>query len=415
MAVAPGVWTKNPFVVNLRSNGLFEQGVPFAEFKILRDEYPLYWNEEPEGHPGFWNVTRHEDVTAVSLDTDTFCSGEGINMYNPDGMPEDVIKSINSGSMITLDPPMHTAYRKVASPFFTLQAVQKLEERIREVTNRILDEAIEKGEFDFMTDVAAPLPIAMICDIMGVPKSDENLIFDWSNRAVGIQDPDFNTSIDEGVANLMQIFAYGQQMAEERRNCPGEDLMSAMVHSEPEGKGEQIPQYLMDGFFLLMVIAGNETTRNSISGGMLALIEHPDERQKLIDNPDLIPTAVEEILRWISPVLHMRRTATKDTQLHGIDIAEGDKVVMWYPAANRDDRVFDDPETFNVARQPNDHLAFGIGRHRCLGARLGQLQLKVMFSELLGRFPALELTGPVTRMRSNFINGIKEMPVRVTA
>jgi linalool 8-monooxygenase len=162
-----------------------------------------------------------------------------------------------------------------------------------------------------------------------------------------------------------------------------------------------------------MVIAGNETTRNSISGGMLALMEHPDERQKLIDNPDLIPTGVEEILRWVSPVLHMRRTATKDTQLHGVDIAEGDKVVMWYPAANRDERVFDDPETFNVAREPNDHLAFGIGRHRCLGARLGQLQLKVMFSELLGRFPELELTGPVTRMRSNFISGIKEMPVRV--
>lgn len=411
MPVEAGEWLKNPLIVNLRSNGLFEKGVPYAEFKILRDDYPVYWNEEPEGHPGFWNVTRHEDVTAVSLDTDTFCSGEGINMFNPKEMPEEVIKTINSGSMITLDPPMHTAYRRVASPFFTLQAIQKLEGRIRAITNTILDEVAHREEFDFMADVAAPLPIKILCDIMGVPKSDEQQIFDWSNRAVGINDPEFNTSIEEGIGNLMQIFAYGQQLAESRRKNPGEDLMSAMVHTKPEG--EPIPQHLMDGFFLLMVIAGNETTRNSISGGMLALIENPGERQKLLDNPDRIPTAVEEIFRWISPVLHMRRTATKDTKIHDIEIAEGDKVVMWYPAANRDDRVFDDPETFNATRQPNDHIAFGIGRHRCLGARLGQLQLNIMFTELLKRFPNMELAGPIRRMRTNFINGIKTMPVRV--
>ncbi len=411
MSVIPGEWLKNPAIVNLRSNGLFEQRVPYEEFKTLRDEYPVYWNEEPEGFSGFWNVTRHADVTAVSLDTDTFCSGEGINMYYPKEMPEDIVKAINSGSMITLDPPMHTAYRKVAAPFFTLQATQQLEGRIRAITTEILDNVADRGEFDFMTDVAAPLPIKMLCDIMGVPKSDEKQIFDWSNRAIGVDDPEYNTSIEEGTMNLMQIFAYGQQMADDRRKCPHKDLMSAMVHAKPEG--DPIPQYLMDGFFLLMVIAGNETTRNSISGGMLALMENPDERQKLIDNPDLIPTAVEEILRWVSPVMYMRRTATKDTQLHGIDIAEGDKVLMWYPAANRDDRVFDDPETFNVSREPNEHIAFGIGRHRCLGARLGQLQLRIMFTELLKRFPDMELTGPVRRMRSNFINGIKEMPVRV--
>jgi cholest-4-en-3-one 26-monooxygenase len=411
MAVDTSTWTKNPFIVNLRSNGRFQEGVPYAEFKTLRDEYPLYWNEEPEGYPGFWNVTRHEDVTAISLDTDTFCSGHGINMYNPREMPEEVMKSINSGSMITLDPPMHTAYRKVASPFFTLQAVQKLEGRIRAITTSILDDLADRDDFDFMTDLAAPLPIKILCDIMGVPKSDENLIFDWSNKAVGIEDPEFNSTVEDGITNIMQIFAYGQQMAEDRRQCPGDDLMSAMVHAEPEG--DPIPQYLMDGFFLLMVIAGNETTRNSISGGMLALIENPDERKKLLDNPDLIPTGVEEILRWVSPVMHMRRTATKDTQIHGIDIAEGEKVVMWYPAANRDDRIFEDPETFNVTREPNDHIAFGIGRHRCLGARLGQLQLNIMFTELLERFPNMELNGPVRRMRTNFINGIKEMPVRV--
>ena len=241
------------------------------------------------------------------------------------------------------------------------------------------------------------------------------LIFDWSNKAVGLEDPDFNTTPEEGTANLMQIFAYGQQMAEVRRKEPGKDLMSAMVHAEPEGEGEAIPQHLMDGFFLLMVIAGNETTRNSISGGMLALIEHPEQRQKLVANPDLIPTAIEEILRWVSPVMHMRRTATRDTQLHSVDIAEGDKVVMWYPAANRDDRLFTNPETFDVTREPNDHIAFGVGRHRCLGARLAQLQLRIMFTELLKRFPDITLTGPVRRMRTNFINGIKAMPVRLSA
>jgi cytochrome P450 len=411
MATVAGEWVKNPLIVDLRDHCVFENAVPYKEFKILRDEYPVYWNEEPEGYPGFWNVTRHEDVTAVSLDTDTFCSGQGINMYYDLTMPEEVIKAINSGSMITLDPPLHTAYRKLAAPFFTLQAVNKLEGRIREITTEILDAAMEKREFDFMADIAAPLPIKILCDIMGVPKSDEKLIFDWSNKAIGIEDPELSTTIEEGTANIMQIFAYGQNMADDRRKCPHADLMSAMVHAKPEG--EPVPQFLMDGFFLLMVIAGNETTRNSISGGMLALIENPDEKQKLLDDPSLIPVGVEEILRWVSPVMHMRRTVTKDTQLHGIDLAEGDKMVMWYPAANRDERVFDDPETFNVTRDPNDHLAFGIGRHRCLGARLGQLQLKVMFTELLKRFPNLELTGPVRRVRTNFINGIKEMPVRV--
>jgi cytochrome P450 len=252
----------------------------------------------------------------------------------------------------------------------------------------------------------------VLCDILGVAQEDWRLIFDWSNVLIGFEDPELGRSREQVEGTFLSLFNYGQQMIADRRQSPRDDLMTAIATTKLE-EGD-IPDHLLNGFFLLMVIAGNETTRNSISGGMLALIQNPDERRKLEQDPSRLTTGVEEILRWVSPVNHMRRTATRDTELRGTKIKEGDKVIMWYGAANRDPAAFDRPQTFDVLRDPNPHLAFGIGEHFCLGARLARLQLNVMFGELLRRTKKIELTGDIEYMWTNFINGIKRMPVRIT-
>lgn len=406
-------WRHNPEIIDLFDPDNFVEGVPHGAFETLRRDYPVYWNEEPrEFGPGFWNLTRYEDVTKVSRDPATFSSAQGINISYHPGLDPKVVNAL-IGNMITMDPPLHNAYRKVALPFFTRSAVKKLEGRIRELTTEILDAAAPRGACDFMKDIAAPLPIAVLCEILGVPSADRQKIFDWSNLLVGSLDEDLGVSPENVVPIYMELFAYGQRLVADRRDNPGQDLMTAIAHATMEN-GEPIPEDLLNGFFLLMVIAGNETTRNSIAGGMQALVEHPAERQKLLADPTLVPTAVEEILRWVSPVVYMRRTATRDTEIRGVSIAEGDKVVMWYPAANRDEDAFERPQTFDVTRTRNPHLAFGIGQHFCLGAQLARLQLEVMMSELLGRLPDIELAGPVRRIRTNFLAAIKAMPVRYT-
>ncbi len=407
-----GEWKKNPRIVDLNDSGSFVNGMPHAEFDVIRREYPLYWNEEaPDWGAGFWNVTRHDDIIAVSRDTETFSSAQGINIsYGPDADP--AIVNAVVGNMISMDPPLHRYYRKIAQPYFTRSNVARLETRIRELAREVLDAALDKGEGDFMADIAAPLPINVLCDILGVPHSDWNLIFDWSNTLIGYDDPDLGQSLEKVEQTFMQLFGYGQQMIQDRRETPRDDLMTAIALAEPED-GIQIPEVYLNGFFLLMVVAGNETTRNSISGGMLALANNPDEKRKMIADPSLCEgSAREEILRWVSPVNHMRRTATRDFEMHGETIREGDKVVMWYGAANRDPDAFENPQKFDVLRDPNPHLAFGIGEHFCLGSRLAQLQLKVLFQDLLRRAPGTELTGDVSYVRTNFINGIKTMPAK---
>lgn len=412
MATAPPLpWSRNPEIVDLRDMDIFVQGVPHDKFKILRNKYPLYWNEGYANDTGFWVITKYHDIERISKDPKTFCSGKGINIHYPPEFDPQVHGAL-IGNMITMDPPMHTAFRKIGSPFFTTKAVAELEPLIRQMTAKILDEVAPRGECEFMSEVAARLPISLLCEIMGVPPSDHQKIFEWSNLLVGVDDPELVPNRLAAMPIFMQLFAYGQKMIKDRRANPRNDLMSAMANAKFDDM--PVPSVLLDGFFLLMVIAGNETTRNTITGGMLALMENPDQRQILLDHPELIPTGVEEILRWVSPVMYMRRTATCDTELRGTKISEGDKVVMWYGAANRDEEIFENGDTFNVRRQPNEHIAFGVGQHLCLGMRLAQLQLRVMFTELLRRFPDMELAGPVRRLRSNFINGIKQMPVKFT-
>jgi len=280
-----------------------------------------------------------------------------------------------------------------------------MEPTIRGIVREILDRVAPEGECEFVAEVAAELPLVVLCELLGVPFEDRRLLFDWTNRLT-----DFSNPPAEMLAAYGELFAYGQALAERRRREPADDLMSVMANGEVDG--QRIDPRLLDGFFLLLVIAGNETTRNTIAGGLLALIEHPDQRRLLLDDPALVPGAVEEMLRWVTPVLHFRRTATADTEIRGQRIHEGDKVVMWYPSANRDESVFPDGDVFDVRRTPNEHLAFGEGQHFCLGAWLARLELRVMFEELLRRLPDVELAGPVTRLRSYFLSGFTSMPVR---
>jgi cholest-4-en-3-one 26-monooxygenase len=418
--VYTGEWTKNPKIVDLNDLDTFIPGYPYEAMRVVQRDYPVYWNEEKaDWGPGFWNITKYDDVIAVSRDTETFSSEQGINIsFPPDAEPAIVNAVI--GNMITMDPPMHRSYRKIGQPFFTNRAVRGVAGRVREHATEIVAKAIAKAKdqdsIDFMYDIAAPMPISVLCDLLGVPDEDWKKIFDWSNELIGIFDPDLCKDPLGVEAVFMDLFSYGQNMIEDRRKNPREDLMTAIAQAKTDD-GTEIPEVYLNGFFLLMVIAGNETTRNSLSGGMKALIEHPDQRSRLVADPSLLPTAVEEVLRWVSPVNHMRRTVTRDTEIRDQRMSEGDKVVMWYGMANRDPDVYSDPWVFDVARADNPHLAFGIGEHFCLGSRLARLQLTTVFDEIMKQLPgmAFELAGDVTWVRTNFINGVKTMPVAIEA
>jgi cholest-4-en-3-one 26-monooxygenase len=305
---------------------------------------------------------------------------------------------------------------------FTPRMVAALEPHIRSITRGILDDIAEKGECDFVTEVSALLPLAVICDMMGLDPKDRPLMFDLTNRVLGGGDPEYQT--ESGTDTLeairatveggrQEMFMYFARLLAERASNPRDDLMSVIVGSEVDG--EKLTQEELLFFCYLLILAGNETTRNAISGGLLALFEYPEQRQRLQADPALLPTAVEEILRWTSPVMHMARVATRDAELGGKQIKQGQKVVLWYPSANRDESVFPDPYTFDLGRTPNDHIAFGIGEHFCLGAGFARLELRVMFEELLRRFPDIQQAGPAERLLSNFIGGIKHLPVRYTA
>jgi cholest-4-en-3-one 26-monooxygenase len=314
--------------------------------------------------------------------------------------------------MLNMDPPMHTRYRRLVNKGFTPRMVHELEEAITERARRLVGAARERGEFDFVTDIAAELPLQVIAELMGVPQEDRYKVFDWSNRMVGSNDPEFLEAPELATAAAMELFMYADALTLERKANPHEDLVSLLAQAEIDG--DQLSQLEIDMFFMLLAVAGNETTRNLLSHGMLALIEHPDERRKLLEHPELLDSAIEEMLRYASPVMHFRRTAARDTEIGGQAIAEGDKVVFWHISANRDEEVFEEPQRFDVARSPNEHVAFGGGgSHFCLGANLARLEIRIMFTEILSQMPELELSGETQRLCSNFINGIKHLPVSV--
>ncbi|HLN05265.1 MAG TPA: cytochrome P450 [Acidimicrobiales bacterium] len=392
--------------VDLIDPDIYVEGVPHETFAFLRREAPVFWHDDPDG-PGFWAVTKHSDLVAVNRDTSLYSSFLRSSLFNE--FPDELLGQQRM-MLVNMDPPLHTRYRRLVNKGFTPRMVAELQDKVVERTRRIMRAAAEKGEFDFVTDVAAELPLQVIAELMGVPEDDRYKVFDWSNRMIGSGDPEYAITPEDATAASLELFAYADELTARRLADPHEDLVSILAHAEIEG--DRLSQLDIDLFFLLLTVAGNETTRNLISHGTLMLIENPDERRRLLEDPGLLDTAVEEMLRCASPVMHFRRTATRDTVLHGQAIAEGDKVVIWHISANRDDDVFSDPMRFDVGRSPNDHVAFGGGgAHFCLGASLARMEIRVMFTELLRAMPDLELTGPVSRLRSNFINGVKHLPV----
>jgi cytochrome P450 len=393
----------------------FINGQPFDIFKRLREEAPIYWHEESlDFEPGFWALTKHEDIVRVSKDPMTFSSAVGghlMTMGDPEVVDPSAVAAI-IGNMIGMDPPDHQIYRKMVAPSFTPKAIRTLEGDMRLKIRELLENVEDKGEFNFVTEISEQLPLWVLCEMMGIPESERPKIRDLVNNLTDAsiqQDP--NNAFQIWV-NYMELFKMGRDMIEERRKNPTDDLMSVVANTKIEG-GE-LPPELLDGFFLLMVIAGNETTRNTLTGGLMALTDNPEEREKLLKDPALISNATDEMLRWVTSVIYFRRTATKDTNIRGQDIKAGDKVVMWYGSANRDEDIFKDGHLFRVDREnAKKHLAFGAGEHLCLGNRLGHMQIRVLFEELLDRFPNIHSTSDPVRIPSNFLAGISELKVRI--
>jgi cytochrome P450 len=402
-----------------------------AAFAALRAERPVARMElpavpvlgAPSGH--YWAITRHADVVEASRQPKLFCSGRGTNIID---MPIPFLEFF--GSMINMDDPRHARLRRIVSRGFTPRQLELLKADVEGVAAGIVDEVVEQGECDFVTEVAARLPLRVIVDLMGIPRSEEQFIFDRTNVILGFSDAEY---VDPGPDPenpenyVTAILTAGQDLAtmvteladerieRARTGDPSDDLVTALVTSEVDG--EHLTPQELASFFILLVVAGNETTRNAIAHGLWALTEHPDQKQRWIDDPDTVtPTAVEEIVRWSSPVIHFRRTVTEDgVRLGGHEFSEGEKVVLWYGSANRDESVFPDPQRFDVTRTPNDHLGFGgPGPHFCLGAHLARREIAVMFRELLRRVPDIHATAEPDRLRSNFINGVKHLPAAFT-
>ncbi|OBG61728.1 cytochrome P450 [Mycobacterium sp. E3339] len=386
-------------------------------FATLRREAPLsFWPaiemEGFEAGEGYWSLTKHDDVHFASRHPEIFSSTPNITVN--DNAPE---IAEYFGSMIVLDDPRHQRLRSIVSRAFTPKVVARIEASVRERARRLVSALITNhpnGEADLVTELAGPLPLQIICDMMGIPEEDHQRIFHWTNVILGFGDPDLTTDFDEFLKISMDIGAYASALAEDRRLNHHDDLTTSLVEAEVDG--ERLTSAEIASFFILLVVAGNETTRNAISHGVLALSRYPDEREKWWANFDrLAPTAVEEIVRWASPVVYMRRTLTRDFKLSGTKLAEGDKAVLWYNSANRDESTFDNPWLFDLARTPNPHFGFGGGgAHFCLGANLARREIRVVFDELRREIPDIVAVDEPARLLSQFIHGIKTLPVAWT-
>ncbi|MEN9801240.1 MAG: hypothetical protein RLZ37_365 [Actinomycetota bacterium] len=385
-------------------------------FKTLRDEAPFAFFKErvienapfPPG-PGYHAVTRHDDIWHISRNPQLFCSGKGSNIGD---LPQEMNEFF--GSMINMDDPKHFRLRNIVSRGFTPKEVARIETQVRDRAESLVTDLIERfpsGECDFVEEVAAPLPLSIICDMMGIPEEDHKKIFHWTNVILGVGDPEFVGSYEDLMTVALEMFTYAQALGEDRVKNPQEDVTSAMMNAVVDG--ERLTAQEFGSFFILLVVAGNETTRNAISHGMKLLTDHPDQRQIWFDDFEAnTKTAVEEIVRYATPVIHFRRTVTEDTEISGQPLKAGDKVVMWYCSGNRDERMFADPFTFDVRRPPAPaQIGFGAGGpHFCLGANLARREISVMFDEIRRRLPNMRITGEPAMLQSAFINGIKRMP-----
>jgi cholest-4-en-3-one 26-monooxygenase len=397
--------------IDLLNRDRFTEGIPHDWFTLLRREAPVYHHPEPDG-PGFWVITKYDDVVAVGRDGKTFSSDQargGVVML--EGPTADLGEMPPGNLMLTMDAPEHTRYRKLVNAGFTPRRINALEPHIRDLTVGILDQVIEAGECDFVVDVAAELPLQVIAEMLGVPMEDRHKLFEWSNRMVGSEDPEYIVADAEIEAAQAEMFMYANELARERRENPRDDIVTALLDAEVDG--DRLSEMDFNLFFLLLSVAGNETTRNSMAHGMLAFLENPDQYELLVKDPSLATPATEEIVRWASPVMYFRRNVTKDTEIRGQQIKAGEKVAIYYVSANRDEDVFEHPFTFDIRRDPNDHVGFGGGGpHHCLGANLARMEIRVLFEEMARRIPRVEATGEAAHLRSNFIGGIKHLPVQ---
>ena len=395
--------------VDLSDSRSYVPGVPHAWLAHLRRHDPVHWQDEAGG-PGFWVVTRYEDCVTVNRDYERFSSAVRGTM--PFEMPDEDVAQ-QSLMMLNMDPPLHTRYRRLVNKGFTPRMVRDLEANIHRVTDAIIDQVIERGEADFVTDLSAELPLQVIAELLGVPRDDRHRMFEWSNRMVGNEDPEYQTQAEEALVAAMELYAYAAELFAIKRIDPHADLMSVLTTVEVEG--EQLSEMELELFFLLLTVAGNETTRNLMSGAMDTFFQHPHQWQRLLDDRSLLPRAVDEMLRFVSPVMNFRRTAMCDVTLSGTEIKAGDKVVFFHASANRDEDVFAEADTFDIGRDPNPHIAFGGGGpHFCLGANLARMEIRVMFEHLLDRMPDIRRRGDLQRLQSQFINGVKHLPVAFT-
>ena len=387
------------------------RGVPHDQFDRLRAEAPVYFHPEHDGGPGFWAITKHADVRALSHDSATFSSEVG-GTFIPTS-DEEVLASLRL-TILNMDPPKHNRYRRLVSKGFTPRMITMLVEEIERRAAVVVDNVCEKGEVEFVEEIAAQVPVQMICEMIGLEPEVWPRMFELSNQLIGSRDdPDYQELPGGPEAGAMEVYMLCDEVAANRRANPRDDIMTALVEAELDG--ERLTDAELNLFFITLIVAGNETTRNLINHSMVSLVEHPDQAQRLRDDPSLWDTAVDEMLRYGASIHNFRRTATRDTEIRGVPIAEGDKVVMYYTSANRDEEVFEDPHRFDVGRTPNDHVTFGGGGvHYCLGASLARAEIKATMRQVVERLPDLELTAPPNRLHSDFVNGIKTMPVRFT-
>lgn len=405
--------------INLMSNELYRQGFPHEVFNTLRREAPVWWQATPETNkyhsgPGFWVLSKYEDVQAANRDTDLFCAIDGPSISdNPE---------MRGTMLVSMDGKHHARQRKIISSGFTPRMVGRLEDQARIWAVKIVEDALARGTCDFVQDVAYQLPMHMIADIVGIPVEDRSRLFQITQDFLTPGDPEDPDAQAHHMKAQIGLFQYAQQLGQGKRDNPEDDIWTIISSAEFEtedGQTEKLSEIELDFFFLLLTVAGSETTRNAIAHGLVALLDHPDQLETLRDNPEAMRPAVEEIIRWSSPVAYFARRATRDTEIRGVKIAKGDRVTLWYPSANRDEEVFEDPFRFDIARTPNNHVAFGGGgAHFCLGANLARREIAILFEELLARTKKIEILKPTQYSVLGIYNPIlvvpQEIPVRMS-
>lgn len=397
--------------IDLTAPETYDGGAPREVFKYLRTEEPVYWHEDPAQGVGFWAVTRREDLDFVSKNPALFSSQEKSCLLTESDQER---IELMSNQLINMDPPKHMKFRRLVRSAFTPKAVDGYEARFREVAEGIIARAIEGGECEFVEDVAADLPLVAICELMGVPLDQRQRLFELTNIMIGMDDPELSTSEEDGTNAMMEMFMMAHELAQKHRSNPQDDIVHVLLTGTVED--EPLTDEEFCHFFLMLIVAGNETTRTVTTHGMRLLMEHPEQYQMLVDHPEKLDAAIEEFLRYNPAVIAFRRTAMEDIELGGQQLRKGDKVQIYYAAASADESVFENSDDFDITRGEredvrNGHRAFGVGQHFCLGSHLARLELRVIFEEILKHIRNPRFNGEVNWLRSNFINGVKSMPI----